>query len=377
MPAPPSTSTPSALAVAPRAERQARPASATTAIATKISRCSTHQGQGCMSKTCCVDERDADGAKGQRGNGRLACDAVAERHASSAISSISTQAPNGICATPKALRAWAPISGPNTSASSYGAAVGDQVLLGECRRAVDQAHHLDDAPDATEIAVAGRSQRAEQVDGDGARRGLAIGRAHGQSELADPGLAVLLRDVAGKKDQLAAAHEGHVGCGRHRERRQADAQGLKAFGDGRHGQPGARIGRARRSYTVPMAGPYDAIADALGPARGGGSRWPAWPAQRCSCSTMAARRPRRLRSSTPCSRAWHWFRPASAIGTHIRRPQSCSATPNTALRCCARTAAAPGHGDRAAAKTRPNASATLRRGTGTTGRPAGRPGITD
>ena len=55
-----------------------------------------------------------------------------------------------------------------------------------------------------------------------------------QAELADPGLAVLARDVAGDEHQLAAAHEGHVGGGGHGQRRQRDAQGIESGLD-RHG----------------------------------------------------------------------------------------------------------------------------------------------
>ena len=49
-------------------------------------------------------------------------------------------------------------------------------------------------------------------------------RGHVAAELADPHLAVALGDVAGQEDQVAAAHEGHVGAGRNRERRQGDVE---------------------------------------------------------------------------------------------------------------------------------------------------------
>ena len=47
------------------------------------------------------------------------------------------------------------------------ATVGDEVLFGEVGRAVDQAHHLDDAFDLVQVAHCSM-QRAQQVDGDGA-----------------------------------------------------------------------------------------------------------------------------------------------------------------------------------------------------------------
>ncbi|MNT81472.1 hypothetical protein D3C71_2080860 [compost metagenome] len=45
-------------------------------------------------------------------------------------------------------------------------AVGDEVLLGEVFRAVDQAHQLDDALDAVEVSAHGRLQGAHQVNGN-------------------------------------------------------------------------------------------------------------------------------------------------------------------------------------------------------------------
>jgi beta-lactamase superfamily II metal-dependent hydrolase len=70
-------------------------------------------------------------------------------------------------------------------------------------------------------------------------------------------------------------------------------------------------------------------------------------------------------------------RPATAIATPTRRPWSSTAMLNMALRCCTRMSAAPGHGDRAAAKTPATASATPSRVTGTTGRAAGPPSRID
>ena len=90
-------------------------------------------------------------------------------------------------------------------------------------RAVDEARDADDALDLVEVADGG-VQRAEQVDGDGARRLLAGRGGHVAAELADPDLAVALGDVAGQEDEVAAAHEGHVGAGRNGERRQRDVE---------------------------------------------------------------------------------------------------------------------------------------------------------
>ena len=61
--------------------------------------------------------------------------------ASSAISSISTQAPMGIWATPKALRACNALVAKHLAQQLAGA-VGHQVLLGEVAGGVHQAHHL-------------------------------------------------------------------------------------------------------------------------------------------------------------------------------------------------------------------------------------------
>ena len=81
-----------------------------------------------------------------------------------------------------------------------------------------------------------------------------------QSELADPGLAVAFGDVAGQEDQVAGAHERHVGRGRRGHRRQGDAEGLQAVGDG-HG-----MGIRSRERAHPTLGPWE---DSAGPASRG------------------------------------------------------------------------------------------------------------
>ena len=88
-----------------------------------------------------------------------------------------------------------------------GAAVGHQMLLGEVGRAVDQAHHLDDALDLVQVAHRG-VQRAHQVDRHRARGGLAFFGVDVAAELADPGLAVALGDVAGEKTRLPVRTKG-------------------------------------------------------------------------------------------------------------------------------------------------------------------------
>eukprot|EP01137_Pigoraptor_chileana_P028249 Opistho-2@11896 len=137
-----------------------------------------------------------------------------------------------------------------------GAAVGHQVLLGEVGRAVDQAHHLDDAADLVQVADGG-VQGAQQVDGDGAGGGLAGGGVDIAAQLAGPDLALALGDMAGDEDQIAGAHEGHVGGSRHGQRRQGDAQGVEGVVDGgaAHECRGAcgsaaRWESLRSSYTV-------------------------------------------------------------------------------------------------------------------------------
>ena len=203
--------------------RRARPGRArqTTPIATKIRRCSTHHGQGCMSNDVLRDQRggDADERRDEREPARATQRSRGEsrsrrRHSATwAISSISTQAPSGSCATPKALRACAPFSAEDL-AEQLRAAVGHQVLLGEVGRAVDQAHArltmrstLSRSPTAA-CSVPSRSIATARA------ALLAGGGGHVAAELADPGLAVALGDVAGEEDQVAGAHEGHVGGGR-------------------------------------------------------------------------------------------------------------------------------------------------------------------
>ncbi|MNG17026.1 hypothetical protein D3C84_1009840 [compost metagenome] len=105
-------------------------------------------------------------------------------------------------------------------------AVGHQMLFGEGADRVHEAHHLDDALDLVQVAH-GRVQRAEQVDGDGARGLLAFVGADVGAELADPDLAVLLGDVARQEHEVAGLHERHVGGGGCGHRGQGNAEAGK------------------------------------------------------------------------------------------------------------------------------------------------------
>ena len=96
----------------PAGPRQTRPSTAKTPIATKIRRCSTHQGQGCIVERVLRDERGDDDAERRAtatnaNHGAFvappprARPRARRRHSAAwAISSISTQAPSGSWATP-------------------------------------------------------------------------------------------------------------------------------------------------------------------------------------------------------------------------------------------------------------------------------------
>jgi len=92
----------------------------------------------------------------------------------------------------------------------FGSAVGDEVLLGETWGAVYEDHEFDDSGDVVEVADRG-VQGAEQVDGGGARGLFALGGGQLRAELADPGLAIALGDVAAEKKELSGLDERHEG----------------------------------------------------------------------------------------------------------------------------------------------------------------------
>ena len=120
-------------------------------------------------------------------------------------------------------------------AQQFAAAVGDQMLLGVAGAGVDQAHDLDDALDAIQIAAAGMLQRAHQIHGHGAGCLLAFFGRHVLAQLADPGLAVLLGDMAAEEHQIAGLHIGQVGGCRHGHFGQGDVQGFEFFIDAHDG----------------------------------------------------------------------------------------------------------------------------------------------
>ena len=81
-------------------------------------------------------------------------------------------------------------------ADQFGAAVRDEMVLGEVRCGIDEADQLDDAADPAEVTIAGSVQGSDQIDGDRARRLFALLGAHVTTELTDPGFSVFLRDMA-------------------------------------------------------------------------------------------------------------------------------------------------------------------------------------
>ena len=188
----------------------------------------------------------------------------------SAISSISTQAPIGICATPKALRACAPTSGPKTSPSSS-----EQPLVTRCcsvkvGRAVHQAHHLDDAL----TRAPGRRPRRSMCPADRWRSRAPRPCLRRCSSSVRAGRPRACRRACAMwpetKTSVAAAHERHIGGGRHRQRRQRDAQGIEAVVDGWHGW--------WRGVEMEADILHCAHGSAAGHRRraGRGWRWPGW-----------------------------------------------------------------------------------------------------
>ena len=132
--------------------------------------------------------------------------------ASSAISSISTQAPMGICATPKGCARAHRLA--KHLAQQFAGAIGHQVLLGEITGGVHQAHHLDDALDAVQVpacqaqqpcSVPIRSMVLWRV------RGLAFFGCDVLAKLRSPGLPSLAGDMAAQEDTSAGLHIGHIG----------------------------------------------------------------------------------------------------------------------------------------------------------------------
>jgi len=141
-------------------------------------------------------------------------------------------------------------------------AVGHQVLLRVLQRRIHQAHHLDDALDAAEVAAQVARQRGQQVDGDGARGGLALLGGHVGAELADPGLAVLLGDMARQEHQVAGLRGHHIGCSGGAGGGQFDAQlfqlGLDVLGGGHEGSLSRTVnkqGEVQPATLPPHGGP--------------------------------------------------------------------------------------------------------------------------
>ena len=149
----------------------------------------------------------------------------------------------------------------------------------------------------------GRVQRAEQVDGDGARGLLAGGGVDVLAELADPRLAVLAGNVAGDEDEVAGAHERHVGGGGRGDRGQRDADGFEAVEDRKVQRPWQRAfgwganptlrphdrSRCRpspRRLRAGLAGRHGAAA-AAGGAVAGAQAMPRCSPARCVAASLA------------------------------------------------------------------------------------------
>jgi len=105
-------------------------------------------------------------------------------------------------------------------------AIGDEMLLGKSRGAVDQDHQLDDAADLFEVAGGG-VECAEEVDGDGARGLKPFGGAEIEPKLAGPNFtAFFFGDVTGDKEKIAGADVRDENSGGRFELRQIDIEGL-------------------------------------------------------------------------------------------------------------------------------------------------------
>ena len=130
-----------------------------------------------------------------------------------------------------------------------------------------------------------------------ARAALRAGRGVDvAAELADPGLAVALGDVAGQEHEVAAAHERHVGGGRNGERRQRRCRvGEPVAGrsvTGRMDMELLAVAReSRKSYTAAMREARDtgvAAGAALALAWLAGVGWIAAAAARAVAAPRAA-----------------------------------------------------------------------------------------
>ena len=110
-------------------------------------------------------------------------------------------------------------------------AVGDQVVLGERRRAVDERHQLHDPRDPVEVSDRG-VQRAHQLDRDRPGRRLPLGGGQPRAELPHPRLPVLPRDVPRHVDEVPGAHEGNVDGPGPGQLGEGDAQRLERVVNG-------------------------------------------------------------------------------------------------------------------------------------------------
>ena len=188
---------------------------------------------------------------------------------------------------------------------------------------------------------------------DGARRLLAGGACHVAAELADPGLAVALGDVAGEEDEIAAAHERHVGAGRNRQRRQGDVEVGEAvvdrghgavcravgsqivhpwplhFGRCEHRRPARRLAALMLAWLAgvarPAAGARALAVSRLPRGRGGrhrrGARWPRLAPSRRRRSALAG-----VRGALLAGFALTGGQASLRLGDDARRPRSRAAT---------------------------------------------------
>ena len=120
-------------------------------------------------------------------------------------------------------------------AEQFGRAIGYQMVLGEVGGRIDQACQLDDTLDAIQIATAGRLQRSNQVDRDGARSLLAFFGRDVLAQLTDPWLAVFLGNMTRQKYSVAGLYMHHVGSDWRRDGWQFDIEGFEFFVKGQDG----------------------------------------------------------------------------------------------------------------------------------------------
>ena len=120
--------------------------------------------------------------------------------------------------------------GAEHGAEQLAAPIGDQVLLGVLRRAVDQAHDFDDFVDVVQVLTDRQTsgvQGAHEINGNPFGSLVALSRAHAESELTGVGLSIFFGDVATEVNPIALDHKGDIGCSGCCNGGQDNAKGLE------------------------------------------------------------------------------------------------------------------------------------------------------